>query len=92
VIPYWVVEARARDAGIALRGGCFCNPGASEAALRLDPRRTGECLETLADEFTPERFASCSGSPVGAVRVSVGLANDDRDIRAAVDFFASFRE
>lgn len=91
LIPYWLIEASARRAGIALRGGCFCNPGASEAALGLDAARTAECLALLGDDFTPERFAACIGSPVGAVRVSAGLANDESDIERAIAWLASLR-
>ena len=35
-VPYSEVERRAREAGISLRGGCFCNPGAAEAAFGED--------------------------------------------------------
>jgi selenocysteine lyase/cysteine desulfurase len=90
VLPYSAVESRATRAGIALRGGCFCNPGASEAALGLDAARTASCLETLGAEFTVERFASCSGGPVGAVRVSFGLANNDADVDHVLGLLASF--
>lgn len=91
-IPYWDVESRARTARIALRGGCFCNPGAAEVALHLDARRTAECFAALHDTFTPPRFASCLGAPVGALRISPGLANDQRDIRRALDFIRTFAE
>jgi selenocysteine lyase/cysteine desulfurase len=87
-IPYPVVEANATRAGIALRGGCFCNPGASEAALALDAARTTRCLDTLGAGFTVERFASCVGSAVGALRVSFGLANHEGDVRKAIAFLA----
>jgi selenocysteine lyase/cysteine desulfurase len=33
VLPFRAVEAAARDRGIAIRGGCFCNPGAAEYCL-----------------------------------------------------------
>lgn len=89
-VPCQVVEARATRANIAIRGGCFCNPGCAEAALRLDPMRAAECLSSLGADFTVERFASCVDAPVGAVRVSIGLANNDRDIQRALDFIASF--
>ena len=36
VVPYWTVAARARALGIAVRGGCFCNPGAAETAFGFD--------------------------------------------------------
>jgi selenocysteine lyase/cysteine desulfurase len=89
-IPYALVETRARQAGVSLRGGCFCNPGASESAFALDPTRIATCLADLGATFTPERFAACSGTAVGAVRVSAGLANNREDIQRAVDVVASF--
>ncbi len=91
-IPYSAVEMTATRANIAVRGGCFCNPGCAEAALALDPTRTAACLATLGADFTAERFADCLGSPVGAVRVSFGLANNDDDIRRAIELIATFRE
>jgi selenocysteine lyase/cysteine desulfurase len=91
-LPYSVVETRATRANIAVRGGCFCNPGAAEAALGLDATRTSACLDTLAADFTIERFAECLGSAVGAVRVSIGLANHEDDIRRAIALLATFRE
>jgi selenocysteine lyase/cysteine desulfurase len=40
-IPFADVVERARVHGVSLRGGCFCNPGAAEAALRFSiPPRT----------------------------------------------------
>ncbi|HEX9459462.1 MAG TPA: aminotransferase class V-fold PLP-dependent enzyme [Thermoanaerobaculia bacterium] len=91
-IPYSLVEARARREGVSLRGGCFCNPGASEAAFGLDAPRIASCFDSLGAGFTPERFAACSNTAVGAVRASVGLANNNDDIRRAVGVVASFRE
>lgn len=89
-IQYSNVEARATAAGTSVRGGCFCNPGASEAALGLDPVRVAECLAALGAAFTVERFAACMKTAVGAVRVSVGLANNERDVRRVLDVVASF--
>jgi selenocysteine lyase/cysteine desulfurase len=89
-MPYALVETRARQAGVSLRGGCFCNPGASESAFGLEPERTGDCLENLGATFTPERFAACTGTAAGAVRASLGLANNGDDIHRAVDVVASF--
>jgi selenocysteine lyase/cysteine desulfurase len=91
-IAYSLVEARARRAGVSLRGGCFCNPGASEAAFGLAAPRIASCFDSLGDGFTPERFAECSNTAVGAVRASIGLANNADDIRRAVGVVASFRE
>jgi len=91
-IPYTLVETRARRANVSFRGGCFCNPGASEAAFALDPTRIAACLANLGNDFTPERFAACTNTAVGAVRASIGLANNSEDIRRAVDVVASFRD
>ena len=90
--PYTAVEEEARRLGIALRGGCFCNPGASEAAFGLAPPQIGPCLDGLGAEYTPERLATCTGTVVGAVRVSIGLANNREDIRRAIALLASFRD
>jgi selenocysteine lyase/cysteine desulfurase len=91
-IPYTIVEARARRANVSLRGGCFCNPGASEAAFELDAGRIAKCFVTMGDDFTVERFASCVDKAVGAVRVSFGMANNAEDVSRTLDVIASFRE
>lgn len=91
-IPYSIVETRARQANVSLRGGCFCNPGASESAFALDPTRIAACLASLNTTFTPERFAECSATAVGAIRASIGLANNADDIGRAVGVVAGFGE
>jgi selenocysteine lyase/cysteine desulfurase len=85
IIPHTIVEARARDARVAIRGGCFCNPGASEAAFRLAPAAIAACAAT-----SPESIAACLGDEVGAVRLSLGLANNDSDIDRACAVIAAF--
>ena len=78
VVPHEEIEAAARAAGVAIRGGCFCNPGAAASAFGLDPARTRACLR---DEFSLPRFRACMrGKPVGALRASVGLATNAGDI------------
>ncbi|MEO5625255.1 MAG: aminotransferase class V-fold PLP-dependent enzyme [Dokdonella sp.] len=89
-LPYAQIEAAARDAGISVRGGCFCNPGASEAAFGAEPARLARCLDTLGDAFTPPRLSACTGKAAGAVRASVGLANDTTDITRLVELLATF--
>ncbi len=93
-IPYWIVEERAASARVAVRGGCFCNPGASEAALGLPAAASRKCFEANEDGFNVQDFSECLGgtTAVGAVRVSVGLATNREDIRRAIDVVASFRD
>jgi selenocysteine lyase/cysteine desulfurase len=84
VLPYEWVEREARTRGIAIRGGCFCNPGAAEHAFGIPARRAVACLE---GPFTVERFRAClDGPPVGALRVSVGIPTLERDLDALTAF------
>ena len=84
VIPYEHVERAARERGIALRGGCFCNPGAAEHAFGFDASAARACLD---GEFSIQRFRSClNGPPVGALRVSLGLANNEADLDRLFEF------
>jgi selenocysteine lyase/cysteine desulfurase len=90
VVPYAEVEARARAAGVALRGGCFCNPGAAEAALDIDASDLAVCLAASGDAFSIARLSACLGGAVGAVRASLGLASNLADVERAVAVVASF--
>jgi selenocysteine lyase/cysteine desulfurase len=91
-VPYPQVEARANAAGVYMRGGCFCNPGAAEAAFRIDAQRMSRCLESVGGGFSIPRLQRCLGSDVavGAMRASIGLANNRDDIHRALDVIASF--
>jgi selenocysteine lyase/cysteine desulfurase len=68
-VPYAEVETRAREAGVSIRGGCFCNPGAAECALGV-----------VAD--------ARSKGLVGALRASVGLANNRADVDRLIGVLA----
>ena len=79
IVPYEVVEEAARRRGIAIRGGCFCNPGAAEHAFGIPPRRAQRCLR--GEEFSVARLRAClDGIAVGALRASVGPATTTADI------------
>jgi selenocysteine lyase/cysteine desulfurase len=93
-IPYWIVEERAAAARVAVRGGCFCNPGASEAAFGLPADASARCFESLDGHFNVQQFSKCLGgtTAVGAIRASVGLATNRHDVRRLLDVVASFRE
>lgn len=92
-IPFGEVEDRAREAGVSLRGGCFCNPGAAEAAFGFPFEATASCLKTVGESgFSIESFSSCLGREiaVGAVRASIGIPTSVRDVDRAVQVVASF--
>jgi selenocysteine lyase/cysteine desulfurase len=86
-IPYGEVEQRARAHKLALRGGCFCNPGASEAAFGFRGAEVARCLAATAEGFSVERFARCLGPerPVGALRISLGYPNVSADLHRALE-------
>ncbi|HEY7188290.1 MAG TPA: aminotransferase class V-fold PLP-dependent enzyme [Vicinamibacterales bacterium] len=78
VVDYEIVEAAARERGIAIRGGCFCNPGAAEHAFGFNADRARDCLRA---PFSIPRFRACmDGTPVGALRASIGVATSEGDL------------
>jgi selenocysteine lyase/cysteine desulfurase len=91
-LPYEAVERRAFERGVAIRGGCFCNPGASEAAFGLRGAEVARCLAATRDDFSVARFARCMGPEraVGAVRISLGYPNVAADLDRALDLIHSF--
>jgi selenocysteine lyase/cysteine desulfurase len=85
-------RAVARDAAaarISLRTGCFCNPGAAEAAFGLDEQRLRAARRALGnrDDVTLEDYLPLVGMRTGgAVRVSLGVASTLEDVEAFLDF------
>lgn len=82
-VPYGDVERAASVHGIALRGGCFCNPGAAERALELPTDAMLDCLETIPQKsFNLKALADCLGGSiaVGAMRASVSLPTVEADL------------
>lgn len=94
VVDYRVVEARAREAGISVRGGCFCNPGAAEHAFGFTPEDSARCFGVAAVEgFDLDRLRACMrGRPVGAIRVSPGMASVEADLARFLNLLGDFRD
>ncbi len=95
VIDHLRVEQEASAAGISLRTGCFCNPGGGEIALGLSKTELAGCFDQpevrSRSRFTPEDFRLCiDGKSTGAVRISVGLASNFRDVEVFTDFVQRF--
>lgn len=82
-----MIEHLASTRGISVRVGCFCNPGTAEHAFEMPREAVRECVLQANGDIDVEQVAKCVGKGVfGCVRVSVGLANNERDVRAFVDF------
>jgi selenocysteine lyase/cysteine desulfurase len=90
-VPYEIVEEHARRAGVSVRGGCFCNPGASETAFGFVPDRTASCIaETRRAGWSLAEFGrrmrECGGAhAIGAVRASLGMASNTSDIERLIE-------
>ena len=80
-----IVDGRnvARDAaaaGISVRTGCFCNPGAAEAAFGLS--RPDVARARWLDAGSTDHYMETVGMPGGAIRASVGLASNIEDVQS----------
>lgn len=91
LIDHREVEQRANGARISLRTGCFCNPGAGEAALGISGNELASCFGAH-ERMTIDTFRSClSDKGSGAVRVSFGHASTFADAFALVRLLEGFR-
>ncbi len=91
MVPFDRVVAAAAKQGVSLRGGCFCNPGAAEAAFALSAERSQRVLTELADNFSIPAFTDRMGTPVGAVRASLGAPTTTGDIDRLVVLLSTYR-
>lgn len=86
-IDHRLVEERANQANISLRTGCFCNPGAGEVALEISKPELVACFNQPGDRLTLDEFRVCiDGKNSGAVRISVGLASNFKDVLRFMQF------
>jgi molybdenum cofactor sulfurtransferase len=87
------VEALANAANISLRTGCFCNPGAGEAAFGIDPDQIrpwfGRDEPVSYLEFR-QRTRQEHGRFPSAIRASVGIATNFADVHRFVRFLERF--
>ncbi|WP_329106756.1 aminotransferase class V-fold PLP-dependent enzyme [Micromonospora sp. NBC_01699] len=73
-----LVAAESTAAGLSLRTGCFCNPGAGEGAFGITKWRLGRAL--LRNPKTVDEYLDVLRVPTGgAIRVSFGLASNAAD-------------
>jgi selenocysteine lyase/cysteine desulfurase len=92
-LDHRAVEARANDANLSLRTGCFCNPGGGEIALGITGTELATCFRQPEHEtrLTVDDFRLCiDGKSSGAVRVSLGLASNVNDVEAFIRFASTF--
>ena len=90
LVDHREVERRAAARRISLRTGCFCNPGAGEAALGLSRAEIERCFPADAPGGGFDAFRQCLDPQIGsgAVRISFGLASNRRDLERVLEFAA----
>jgi selenocysteine lyase/cysteine desulfurase len=85
VVDERAVAGATAAAGISIRTGCFCNPGASEGAFQLTKADWRRALRGPAR--TPDQYIGLLGLPNGgALRASVGLASNLDDVERFLAF------
>jgi selenocysteine lyase/cysteine desulfurase len=83
------IEEQANEANISLRTGCFCNPGAGEVALGISRVELDVCFTSPGheDRLSVDDFRLCiDGKSSGAVRVSVGMVTNFKDVQGFLAF------
>jgi selenocysteine lyase/cysteine desulfurase len=85
VIDERAVSRATAAAGISIRTGCFCNPGASEGATQLTKQAWRAAAR--AHPQTMDQYVDLLGLPNGgAIRASVGLASNVGDVERFLAF------
>lgn len=95
LIPKKRLETEANQRNISIRMGFFCNPGAGEVALEISSDELTSCFSrpSYEERITDLDFQRCiDPKATGAVRVSLGLVSNFRDIEAFLDFAEYFLE
>ena len=94
LLDYRRIEELATARRISLRTGCFCNPGAGEAAEGITDEDVQAALATGVDMSLP-RFMQViqhrGGRSAGAIRASLGIASNRADTERFVEFVSEFR-
>ncbi len=86
------VEARASARRVSVRTGCFCNPGASEAARGITASDLAPLFDMPVQPTLDEMRVLLPGRALGAVRASVGIASDLSDVERLVEVLESFAD
>ncbi|HRI18165.1 MAG TPA: aminotransferase class V-fold PLP-dependent enzyme, partial [Burkholderiaceae bacterium] len=95
LVDYRRIEELAAQQAISLRTGCFCNPGAGEAAEGLTEEDLRAGVAEVGEGINLQRFLHFlqhrGGKSAGAIRVSLGIASNHADVARFLDFAAGLR-
>lgn len=88
-------ERLAYAAGISLRTGCFCNPGAGEVAHDIPRELMAGCFKSDAPVSYAElyeRLQKDGGKTASTIRVSLGVASNFADVYRFMHFAEQFQD
>jgi molybdenum cofactor sulfurtransferase len=95
LLDYRRIEELAGQERISIRTGCFCNPGAGEAAEGVTEDDVAAAMRQSPDMTLP-RFLQFithrDGKSAGAIRVSLGLVSNFADVECFLTFAAGLRD
>jgi molybdenum cofactor sulfurtransferase len=94
LVPYQQVEAQAAAYMISLRAGRFCNHILAEQAFGVPAPFMQSLVETMPDCTNKQLVEAATGHPfpIGAVRISFGIASTFRDAYTLVQFVKTYQE
>lgn len=89
------IEELAGEENLSVRTGCFCNPGAGEAAMQLDAEFMSRWFHGPLDigfQDLVTEVRNQTGKEVSAIRVSVGIATNFADVYYLMRFLETLRD
>lgn len=95
LVDYRRIEELANERRISLRTGCFCNPGAGEAAEGLtadDMRAAMQAGPDMNLSKFVQMMQTRGGKAAGAIRVSFGIASNAADAAQFLAFIEELRD
>jgi selenocysteine lyase/cysteine desulfurase len=90
IVDERLIARSAAQARISLRTGCFCNPGAGEAAFGVTKQALREPFGGRQDLSLDEYLITLGLQSAGAIRVSLGLASNFADVLRFAQFARTF--
>jgi selenocysteine lyase/cysteine desulfurase len=90
IVDERLVDRRAARARLSLRTGCFCNPGAGEAAFGITKQLLRERFGDKQNLSPDEYLIALGLQSAGAIRVSLGLVTNVADVSHFLQFAQSF--
>ena len=90
IVDFHAVEAHAAARRVSVRTGCFCNPGASETARGITADEMRRLFALGREPHRADLIAIFGNKALGAVRSSLGIASNARDVDRLLEALEAF--